>query len=368
MRAGGPHELLGGVFDRDLCIGCGACVSLCPYFKSYKGKTSMLFPCTRSEGRCFAYCPKIEVDLDDISRAMFGEPYAADSLGRYRSVHIARAGKNVGSGTFQAGGTVSGLVMHALKTGSIDAAVLTGRNGLNPVPAVVTDINEVAKHATSTYTAAPTIAMFNRASQEGYERIGIVVTPCQALALAQIRRNPTNEKNYKDRSALVVGLFCTWSLDYRKFRTLIAEHVGVAAVRKFDLPPPPAEIMEVHTDNGIIEIPLPQVRERVPHSCDYCFDMTAEFADVSVGVLEGRTDMNTLIIRTERGEKAVEEAVRDGYITLGELPAENLDHLRAAAGNKKMRAFKKANDEGLINTPPDKNALFRIPKETIKRI
>jgi coenzyme F420 hydrogenase subunit beta len=57
MPVFGPRELIEDVFKKDLCIGCGACVELCPYFKNYKGKTAMLYPCTLSRGRCFAFCP-----------------------------------------------------------------------------------------------------------------------------------------------------------------------------------------------------------------------------------------------------------------------------------------------------------------------
>jgi coenzyme F420 hydrogenase subunit beta len=57
MPVFGPRELIEDVFKKNLCIGCGACVELCPYFKNYKGQTAMLYPCTLSRGRCFAFCP-----------------------------------------------------------------------------------------------------------------------------------------------------------------------------------------------------------------------------------------------------------------------------------------------------------------------
>ena len=58
MHVFGSSELIEDVLNKDLCIGCGACVELCPYFKNHKGKTAMLFGCTLSQGRCFAFCPK----------------------------------------------------------------------------------------------------------------------------------------------------------------------------------------------------------------------------------------------------------------------------------------------------------------------
>ncbi len=55
MHVLGSNELIEDVFNRDLCIGCGACVNLCPYYKSHRGKTARLFPCDLSRGRCYAY-------------------------------------------------------------------------------------------------------------------------------------------------------------------------------------------------------------------------------------------------------------------------------------------------------------------------
>jgi coenzyme F420 hydrogenase subunit beta len=369
MNVLGSIELITDVFEKNLCIGCGACVSLCPYFKSYNGKTAMLFPCTQPQGRCFAYCPKVEVDLDEVSRHMFGASYSAEPIGIFRAVKMARAGKKAGEGLFQAGGTVSALIMYALKKKKIDAAILTGRDGLLAVPAIVTDPSDVTKFATSKYTSAPTLAAFNQAVHDGYVKIGVVATPCQALALAQMRCNPLQEKDFRDATALVVGLFCTWALDYRRLLSLLAGRVDVRTIKKFDIPPPPSDIMEIITDQGKIEIPLRDIRESIPNSCDYCFDMTAEFADVSVGVLEGRTDRNTIIIRTERGEEMVNAAAKEGYLELEDYPEKNLAHLSIASGNKKKRALSKARNDEMINTHRNgRRALIRIGKDTLDRM
>ena len=93
MQIFGSRELLEAVLKKDLCIGCGACVELCPYFKNYKGKTAMLFPCTLSQGQCFAFCPKAEVDLDVLAARFWKAPYEGTPLGKYRKVLMARAGK-----------------------------------------------------------------------------------------------------------------------------------------------------------------------------------------------------------------------------------------------------------------------------------
>ena len=109
----GSVELLEDVHKRDLCIGCGACVDLCPYFKNYRGKTSQLFPCSLEQGRCFAYCPKAEVDLNELSQKIWQADYDGSPLGPYREVLASRAGIQVKRGAFQAGGTVSAVLAFA---------------------------------------------------------------------------------------------------------------------------------------------------------------------------------------------------------------------------------------------------------------
>ncbi|MBN2079836.1 MAG: Coenzyme F420 hydrogenase/dehydrogenase, beta subunit C-terminal domain [Spirochaetes bacterium] len=348
MNPRGPVELKAEVMDRGLCIGCGACVSLCPYFHSYRGKTSMLFPCVLPAGRCHAYCPKTSVDLDLLSDRIFGAPFSLEPMGRHLSVRASRAAGKDRPGNVQSGGTVTALMTHALESGVIDAAVLTGREGIHAIPGVVTDPADVARYATSKFGAAPTVAAYHHAVADGYSSIGVVATPCQALALAQISVNPMDEPGFVNRNALVVGIFCTWALDERGLASLVADRVKDATITKFDIPPPPAEVMEIHTDQGTIEIPLSDVRALVPDTCGYCFDMTAEFADISVGQLEGSPGMNTIIIRTERGRRLVENAADAGCIELLEMPESNLSRLADAAMEKKERALAGARNMGII--------------------
>lgn len=369
MKVFGANELLEDVFEKNLCIGCGACTYLCPYFRSYRGKTAILFPCNLTQGRCWAYCPKVEVDLDDLSERFFGRSYEADPLGFHRSVKISKAGRQVSDGSFQAGGTVSALMSFALNKGYISAAALTDREGLRPVPRLVQSPDDILRCSSSKYTASPTLSALNQAINEGHNQIGVVGTPCQVLAIAQMRSNPMGDKDFSDPVSLVVGLFCTWAVDFREFDAFISERIEGSRITKVDIPPPPAEIMEVYTDNGKIEIPLDEIRELVPNTCSYCTDMTAEFSDISVGVLEGRPDMNTIITRTDRGEKIVDEARKEGFLILDDIGKENLEHLIWAAGNKKKRAFIKAKQEGMLNTREEgARCYLRVRPETVEEI
>lgn len=369
MKVSGANELIADVQSKGLCIGCGACVDLCPYFRNHRGTTVSLFPCISATGRCFAFCPKIEVDLDELSKACFGIAYTAKPLGEYRKILIAKGSDKAGKGDFQAGGVVTALVLSALKSKKAGAAILTDNSGLLPVPKVVKTAKGVLSCASSKYSAAPSLSAFNRAVKEGLDNLAVVATPCQSLSLAQMRLNPTGIDNFSDPTAIVIGLFCTWALDYGRLEEFLKKSLDISTIKKFDIPPPPAEVFEVYTDIGKFTFPLSEIRELVPVTCSYCPDMTSEFADISVGVLEGRPDMNTLIIRTERGERFFDDAVKKGFLITAEMPEANLEHLETAAKNKKQRAFIKGSSEGRINCEDkETRAMMRLGADVLTGI
>jgi len=150
---------------------------------------------------------------------------------------------------------------------------------------------------------------------------------------------------------------------------LLTECIGDACIQGMDMPPPPSEIMLIDTDAGKVEIPLERIRELVPKGCHVCPDMTSEWADVSVGVIEGKPDWNTLIIRTQTGDQLVKDACNEGYLKTKPMPAENFKDLCIAAANKKKRALIRARDQGLLNTAvKDQHSVLRLRSEVVRRI
>jgi coenzyme F420 hydrogenase subunit beta len=364
----GSNELLEDVHQRELCIGCGACVDICPYFKNYKGKTSRLFPCTLEQGRCYGYCPKAEVDLDALSQQIRGVPYDGSPLGDYREVLAARAGDKMKKGAFQSGGTVTALLTFALKTGLIDAAALTDRDALTPVPRIVTDWQGVARCASSKFMAAPTLSSVNLAARHGYQSIGVVGTPCQMVAVAQMKSNPLGDEAHKVPLSLTVGLFCNWSLDTRLLIDLLSQKLDISHILGMDIPPPPANTLALATASGRVEISLSEIKPLIPHTCFICPDLTSELADVSVGMFEGRPGWNTLILRSDKGTALIEHARREGFIETEDFPAENLKHLSRAAANKKDRSLRTLVRRDLINTKGEERAAVRIPQHVVDRL
>jgi coenzyme F420 hydrogenase subunit beta len=360
-NAQGPQRLLAEVLTTDLCSGCGACVGLCPYFTSFLGKTINLDPCDKEEGRCFLFCPRTEVDLDGLSQKVLGVPYDVGAIGTYRAVYSSRAAN---PGKYQAGGTVTSLLEFLFDEGMIDAAALTTVDKVLPVADLVTEKSGVKRASGSKYSAAPTLAALNRAAKEGYRRVAVVGTPCQVTATAKMRSANGIERNPGDAVSHVIGLFCTWALDYRKLFAYLSTHLDISDIIGFDIPPPPAEQFIVETKKGRLTFPLSEIRPLVKESCKNCIDMTSEFADVSVGVLEDNPSENLLIVRTEKGEDLVKKAVQKGAIAVEKMPEEKLAHLRESALNKKKRALKNLSDKD----PEAKWGYIVGPGDRLKKI
>ena len=167
------------VFGRDQCAACGACLSLCPYLRSWKGRVVKLDNCNLEEGRCFAYCPRIEVDLNEVHQRVFGKNYEEFEMGPARKIVMGRAKDPIWRKKAQTGGMVSSLIDFALREGVIQAGILTPRDGdLLPQGKIVTSRKAVLSCAGSSYVSGPTLEALNKGPWKGTEGIGVVGLPC----------------------------------------------------------------------------------------------------------------------------------------------------------------------------------------------
>ena len=335
------QELETKVIEGGLCTLCGACLGMCPYLLIYKGRIILRDICTISENRCTTFCPRISVDLENLSKSIFGVSYVWDELGTVQQVFMARSADAGVRARAQDAGIVSALTVLALEEGLIDSAVLTRFQDKSlPEGMIASARHEVLECAGSSYIAAPTIEAFNRAiQQDDQKNIGVIGTPCQVLALAKMRAAPPEMCKKMDELKLVIGLFCTWALSY-DFTQFLEREVEDRII-KYNVPPHPAEVFQAFTENGQFDIPLEKVLPFVRPSCQTCPDLTAEFADISVGGGRGEMlDWNTVVVRTETGMRLIDAAVEKGIIETRDIPEQNLTRLKAASLNKKKRALK----------------------------
>jgi len=344
----GQKELNQEVKDAHFCTGCGACVNLCPYQASYRDQIVMLHPCNLKEGGCYAFCPRTPTDLEGLKKTLFDPKDIIPELGAVKGFYITRAADPETRARGQHGGTVTALITLALQQGIIDLAILAeeGRN-LLPQSATVQDPGEIKKRSRSKFVVSPNVAEFNRLAREGGRKIGIVATPCQALALAKMRMKPL--KTYAERIdqlKLVIGIFCGWALSWGGLVELLRKKIDLSEIEGMDIPPSKYHLLQLYTKKGTIDIPLDEVTSSVRGACWYCPDLTAEFSDLSVGSArlpegwEEAKGWNQVIVRTPLGQKLLNLAKKKGLLEFRDVPEGNLAKLKTASLGKKRTAVK----------------------------
>ncbi len=343
----GQQELKTSVRETHFCTACGACVNLCPYQAFYQGEVVSIHACDLKEGRCFAFCPRTPTDLDSLRDRLFHPQDLTPEIGAVKEYLIARAADEEIRRTAQHGGTVTALMTLALEEGIIDTAVMAeGAERFTHQGAAVREAAEIRRRGKSKFIPAGTVAAFNRAAGGEAQKIGVVATPCQAQALAKMRMKPLPEKdNHIDKLKLVIGLFCGWTLSWRKFTALLETRTSLEEIIGMDIPPGKGQVA-VFTKTKTIAIPWEEIDPLVRDACRICLDTTAEFADISVGSArlpeewESLRSWNQVIVRTKTGQALIELARKKGVLEFREVPAGVLEELKKAALNKKKTSLK----------------------------
>jgi coenzyme F420 hydrogenase subunit beta len=287
-------------------------------------------------------------DLEALKKRLFDQADLTPELGPFRGLYMTRAAEEKVRSAAQHGGTVSALVRLALEERMIDTAVLAEEQQAFLSEAVtVRNPSEVLKGAKSKFVVSPTVAAFNEIAKGKAVKIGVVATPCQALALAKMRLKPFSETDTSiDKLKLVIGLFCGWALSWRGLKKLLSERFQGESIQGLDIPPSKHQCMEVHTSKGIVELPIEDILSSVRESCKYCFDMTCEFCDISVGSArspegwEVDRGWNQVIVRTLKGQALLDLARSRGLLEFRDVPEENLEKLKRASMNKKRTCVK----------------------------
>ena len=346
----GQRALHKEIMQTHLCTGCGACINLCPYQAIHEDRIILLHDCDLSEGRCYAYCPRTPTDLAALRKKIFDLQDWTPGLGVVKGFYVVRAAEPSQRTGVQHGGTVSALMTIAMQEKIIDSVVASDEGvGLLPRGITVNFPEEIRKKARSRFVVSPNLAEFNALSWAGGRMIGVVATPCQALALAKMRTKPVQAHATRiEQLKFVVGLFCGWTLSWERIRALLQRKgIDEEMIVGMDVPPSKYQVLQVYTKEGTIDIPLTEVDpDCVRDSCRSCGDMTAEYADISVGSArlpegwEAAKGWNHVIVRTALGEQVLALAHEKGILEFRDAPAENLERLKKASARKRENASK----------------------------
>jgi coenzyme F420 hydrogenase subunit beta len=237
-------------------------------------------------------------------------------------------------------------MLQAMGDGWINKAVVTKAVANFPLPMTADDRQGILEARRSKFAMAPANKEVNRSAAIPSNQVGVVGLPCQATGSRKRQLMPREDGIPEGSIVLNIGLFCTWALSQQGWRCLLRKYVGDETVQRIDIPPPPANVMEIRVGEKKRVLSLDEVRNFIRPACQVCLDMTAENTDLSVGMVEGWEGYNTIIVRTELGRSLLSRAVESGAIQIESLDGERWKHLNEASLNKKKRAISEAEKRG----------------------
>ena len=298
------------------CMGCAACVVVCPLTcLEYSQERPKIVKTCEACGICPRVCPRYDWSWSALEKFVFErERKPEEDFGIYRRIAIAQATDKNTLEVCQDGGVVTALLAFALENGIIEGAAVSGirqDKPFYPVPRLATTQQEVLQCAGTRYSYSPNLLAFQEGVKLKKKSLAFVGTPCQIHAIRKIQMVPL--RKYADPLKFTVGLMCTESFTYDGLmEKQIQESLGINLhdVKKINIK---AKILITTKSGEVKTIPLPEAKQYTRKSCTICDDFSAELADISAGGL-GLSGWTFTILRTKKGEEIFEEAEKRGLL------------------------------------------------------
>ena len=164
---------------------------------------------------------------------------------------------------------------------------------------------------------------------KGKRKIAIVGTPCQIRAARRIQQ--TLLADCPDFELTTIGLFCYEEFDYNKLKEETKKLLNVDLDK--------AEKTQIRKGKFIAtvkgkehSVAVKELNNAVEEGCLSCPDFAAKYADISVGSVGSEDGYSTIIVRSDVGQKLLENL----DLTKGKV---NQEEIAKLAMRKKKRAL-----------------------------
>ena len=323
------EDLENEIIKNNKCCACGACIAYCecqgfnviemngytPNFKSEKSIEN----CTKC-GVCYYICPQTKVMIKELNNTC----HIQDNLGNIIKILAAKTTNSALEKVRQNGGIVSAILTYLFEKHKIDAAIVSEFDqNFKPVPKIIFDKVELFKSAGTRYSISSQIfplKNFYNISQEfllkneifdiDQLRMAFIGTPCQCKAVRKMKFlhiKPAHVIKY------IIGLFCFENFIYNQLYDILKRETKVAPnkIKKTWIK---KNFFFQTSDNRKFEIKIKTLDPAVNKSCYECNDFTGRYTDISVGASGAPEGYSMILIRTDEGEKVINNMLSNGVI------------------------------------------------------
>lgn len=325
-------DLQAQVVDQDLCIGCGACVGVCPTAALTTDLAATHEPqmdeskCTGC-GLCVAVCPGLGYPVVQWAKAHCDEHTRLHpERGPVREYYRGHSNDPAIRAASASGGVATSLLLHLLETGQVDEVAVVGMEDERPVVSLTSDPEKVRAAVMSKYGPVPLLATVIPELRKRPRRLAMTVIPCQLGGWLRARERMPR---LRQSQVLTIGLFCGQIQSYDALTSIAASlgvrYPGEAKFVAWRYGPYPGSARFERPDGSAVEKPLyPWLDIAVPHfslhRCFLCPDGGNWLADMTLGdIHHGGTDETVVVCRTRRAHEVLTSAQKAGSISLTEL-------------------------------------------------
>jgi coenzyme F420 hydrogenase subunit beta len=323
--------LMKEIIRTGICTECGTCAAVCPVLEwdAVAGQPKLIGKCTGC-GICYNQCPRTITDPIQL-------------MGEFKTGYVANTNipEVIGG---QDGGTVTSLLCYLFDEHLIDAAIVTmkdPKNPWHPVAQIITTKEDAIKASGSIYSHSQTVEALMDAIRQDYRSIAFVGTPCNIDAVDKMLSSPAGMLKYFMRAHILkIGLFCMDSFAPEALYPFFEKDgIEMSRIKKMDINKGKFHIYYDQEGEPIKSYTIKELDKFKSSSCNFCIDLTAENADISVGSVGSGPNKNTVFARTGIGSEIVEDAASKGYLKIEPFNAINLNSVLFLAKLKKVSQY-----------------------------
>ena len=326
-----------------LCLGCGACFSICPEQKIdlvdieddgirpiwLGGREAGTPECCVDCQLCLEVCPGINTSITGRSLSDCKvDPEIVKKWGPFLELWEGYASNKEIRVKGSSGGLCTALSIFCLEEGFAGGVLHIGSDPNSPLK------NRTFRSTTKDELIARTGSRYSPASpcdslkkiESSHNASVFIGKPCDVAGLRMAQKlRPELAK----KTALTIGFFCAGTPSTRGTLDLLkANKVDPSSIEAMRYRgegwPGMATVHFKQNDRDDLKMTYKEswgfVQKYRPFRCYLCPDLTAEFADISVGdpwyreVDENEPGRSLILIRTERGREIFHQAMEKGYV------------------------------------------------------